>query len=77
MRTQHVKLLLPTPAIVLLVLLKALKLQNVSIVEVYPKKFCPGLLHWALCPRFSSFLCKCCESHFTLECFAKSVMPNS
>ena len=34
MRTQHVKLLLPTPAIVLLVLLKALKLQNVSIVEV-------------------------------------------
>ena len=34
MRTQHVELQLPTPASVLLVLLKALKLQNVSIVEV-------------------------------------------
>lgn len=33
-RTQHVKLQLPTPAIELLVAVKALKLQNFSIVEV-------------------------------------------
>lgn len=43
-RTQHVKLQLPTPAIVLLVAVKALKLQNFSIVEVQPKKILfPGI----------------------------------
>lgn len=39
MRTQHVKLQLPTPSIILLLAVTALKLQYFSIVEVQSKRF--------------------------------------